>query len=141
MLKSLTILEPPKVVIADNDEDIGKVLRVILSLSGFEGYVTTSAEQCIAKITELRGEVSIVVINGKLAIDRNAMLITKIKTINNRIKILIVADRNIEPHKVRIMDYGTDEFLLKPASLETISNKVTMLVAEAAVKADSYKWQ
>lgn len=39
------------------------------------------------------------------------------------------------------MDYGTDEFLLKPASLETIANKVTMLAAEAAARADTQKWQ
>ena len=60
---------------------------------------------------------------------------------NNKIKILVIADRHMEEHKVRIMDYGTDEFLLKPASLETIANKVTMLAAEAAARAESHKWQ
>jgi hypothetical protein len=31
------------------------------------------------------------------------------------------------------MDYGADEFVLKPIGLDTVANKVIMLLAEAAV--------
>lgn len=68
--------EPPKAIIVDDDEDVGRVLRVILTLNGFEAFKTGSAEECISKLEELKGGVSVVTITGKIATDRNARLST-----------------------------------------------------------------
>ncbi len=54
------------------------------------------------------------------------MLISKVKQIDNNIKILVVANdtsaRNI------ILEYGADDFLIKPVSVETILGKISMLL-------------
>ena len=39
--------EPPRVILVDNDDDVGRVLRVILTLNGFEAFKVGSAEECI----------------------------------------------------------------------------------------------
>ena len=60
------------------------------------------------------------------AADKGAMLISKVKQIDNNIKILVVANdtsaRNI------ILEYGADDFLIKPVSVETILGKISMLL-------------
>jgi DNA-binding response OmpR family regulator len=51
---------------------------------------------------------------------------------NQKIRLLVVADKSLSEEKVRIMDYGADDFALKPLSVESIVNKVnSLLLAEA----------
>jgi DNA-binding response OmpR family regulator len=53
-----------------------------------------------------------------------------IKPINRNIKIFVVAERNEEENKTRVLDYCASEFMLKPLSLETMVEKVNTILAE-----------
>jgi DNA-binding response OmpR family regulator len=105
------------VIIVDDDEDMGLVLRVTLRLDGFEVWRTKTPDECMAKLNELEGKVDVVVLNGHIASDRNASIILKIKRVNSKIKVLVIAERYHEENKTRVMDYGADEFVLKPLAL------------------------
>jgi hypothetical protein len=48
------------------------------------------------------------------------------------IKILAIGDESSD--KTRIIDYGTDEFTLKPMSMENVADKAFMLIARDALK-------
>jgi len=80
------------------------------------------------KVNELDGKVDIVFVDGKIAADskiaadRSAMLIIKVKRINSNIKIMVLAED--ETDKTRVLDYGADEFAAKPVSAETMVDKV-----------------
>ena len=78
------------------------------------------------KLNELEGKVDVIFVNGKIAEDRGAMLIVKIKRINSDIKICVVAED--ETIKTRVLDYGADEFIAKPIGIETIVYKMMMLL-------------
>ena len=51
------------------------------------------------------------------------------------IKILAIGDESSD--KTRIIDYGTDEFTLKPMSMENVADKAFMLIAREALKEDT----
>jgi response regulator of citrate/malate metabolism len=61
--------------------------------------------------------------NGKTASDRGAMLIIKIKRQNSDIKVFAIAED--ENDKTRILEYGAEEFAIKPISAETIVDKLS----------------
>jgi DNA-binding response OmpR family regulator len=63
------------------------------------------------------------------------MLILNAKRINKNVKIFVLADKGLSENKVRIMDYGADEFALKPLSMESLINKVNLKLLEAAKNA------
>jgi DNA-binding response OmpR family regulator len=71
------------------------------------------------------------VISSEIALDRNAMLIMNIKKMQSNTKVLVIADENSD--KTRILDYGADEFALKPMSPENTADKVLMLLARDKV--------
>ena len=79
--------------------------------------------------------VDVVIIGAEFAMDRDAMLIVNIKKLNMDIKILAVGDESTD--KTRIIDYGTDEFALKPLSMENVADKAFMLIARDALKEDN----
>ena len=78
------------------------------------------------KLKELQAKVDVIFVNGKIAADRGAMLIVKIKRINPDIKICVVAKDKTD--KTRVLDYGADEFMTKPIGIETIVYKMMMLL-------------
>ena len=82
-----------------------------------------NADQCLKIIAELNNRVDVIVMNGKTAADRGAMLIIKIKRMNSDIKIFAIADD--ENDKTRVLEYGAEEFAIKPISAETIVDKLT----------------
>ena len=47
-------------------------------------------------------------------------------------KVFVLADRNLSEEKIRIMDYGADEFAVKPLSAESLIKKVNLTLLEAA---------
>lgn len=60
--------------------------------------------------------------------DRDIMRIVKIRSINSKVKIFALAERDEEVHKVRVRDYGADEFTVKPLNIYALIDKVQMLL-------------
>jgi DNA-binding response OmpR family regulator len=106
--------------------DITYSLGGTFGLKGFEVYKACSVEECLNKVNELDGKVDIVFVDGKIAADRSAMSIIKLKRINSNIKIMVLAED--ETDKTRVLEYGADEFAAKPISAETIVDKVYSLL-------------
>jgi DNA-binding NarL/FixJ family response regulator len=84
---------------------------------------------CLSKRLDLK--VDVVITSSELALDRNAMLIANIKKIKFNIKVLVIGDESND--KTMILDYGADEFALKPLSAENTSDKILMLLARDKV--------
>ena len=80
-----------------------------------------------SRLDEYIDEVDSMLINGRIASDRGAMVITKSKMKKHSIKIIVVA--NNDSTKTRVLDYGADDFVLKPISAETLTNRVITQLA------------
>lgn len=78
------------------------------------------------KIKELDDKVDFVFVDGKIAADRGALLIIKVKKINSDIQIVVLAEEQTD--KTRVLDYGAEEFMTKPISAESIIDKVNTLL-------------
>jgi DNA-binding response OmpR family regulator len=124
-------LQQPTLVLALGNEDASSAMAGILWLKGCNVYKSKSAADCMEQINKLDGKVDIVVISSEIALDRNAMLIMNIKKMQLNTKVLVIGDENSD--KTRILDYGADEFALKPMSPENTADKVLMLLARDKV--------
>jgi DNA-binding response OmpR family regulator len=121
-------------IVVDDDTDVNLLLAAILKLKKFDVHKVFSAEECLDKLKDLEAKVDVICVNGKIAADRAAMLIVKIKRINPDIKICALAED--ETHKTRVLDYGADEFMTKPIGIETIVDKIMILLTRKYFKAE-----
>ena len=121
-------------IVVDDDRDVNLVLSATLKLKKFDVHKVYDADECLNKLNKLEQKVDAVCINGKIAADRAAMLIVKIKRIKSDIKICVVAED--ESDKTRVLDYGADEFMTKPIGIETIVYKMMMLLTTKYSKAE-----
>jgi DNA-binding response OmpR family regulator len=122
----------PHVIVCDDDAELNLFIRNFFKLDGYETHQALSARECIDKIAKLGDTVDAIIVDGKIASDRSAMLILNVKRMNKKVKVLVLADRNLSEEKTRIMDYGADEFAVKPLSVESLIKKVNLTLLEAA---------
>ena len=125
----------PHVIVCDDDVELNSFIRSHFKLDGYETHQALSAKQCIDKLAELGDTIDAITVNGTIASDRSVMLILNAKRINKNVKIFVLADKGLSENKTRIMDYGADEFALKPLSMESLINKVNIQLLEASKSA------
>ena len=123
------------VIVCDDDLELNSFIRSHFKLEGYETHQALSAKECIDKLAELGDTIDAITVNGKIASDRSAMLILNVKRVNKNVKVFVLADRNLSEEKTRIMDYGADEFAVKPLSMESLINKINLTLLEAAKSA------
>jgi DNA-binding response OmpR family regulator len=124
-------LHKPTIVLALENEDSSIMMAGQLWLKGCDVHKAKTANDSLEQIKTLGSRVDVLITSSEIALDRNAMMIVNIKRMNTDIKILAIGDENSD--KVRILDYGADEFALKPLSPENIADKVLMLLAREKV--------
>jgi len=134
MINENAMLPAHVAIIVDDDKDVNLILSATLKLKKFDVHKVYNADECLNKLNELEGNVDVIFVNGKIAEDRGAMLIVKIKRINPDIKVCVVAED--ETAKTRVLDYGADEFMTKPIGIETIVYKMMMLLTTKYFKVD-----
>ena len=125
----------PHVIVCDDDAELNLFIRNFFKLDGYETHQALSARECVDKLAELGDIIDAIIVNGKIASDRSAMLILNVKRMNKNVKVFVLADRNLSEEKTRIMDYGADEFAVKPLSAESLINKVNLKLLETAKSA------
>jgi DNA-binding response OmpR family regulator len=124
----------PHVIVCDDDPELNSFMRNFFKLDGYETHQALSAQECIDKLAELGDTVDAIMVNGKIAADRSAMLILNTKRVNRKVKVFVLADKGLSEDKIRMMEYGADEFTVKPLSMESLINKVNLQLLEALLQ-------
>lgn len=119
------------ILIVTEEIDINIVLSGVFGLNGFKSLKCSSAEEALKTLDEHVNEVDSMLIDGKIAADRGAMIIVKSKTKKPSLKIIVVA--NNDGAKTRVLDYGADDFILKPVSAEVLTNRVITQLARRVI--------
>jgi DNA-binding response OmpR family regulator len=127
----------PHVIVCDDDPELNSFIRNFFKLDGYETHQALSAQECIDKLAELGDIIDAITVDGKIASDRSVMLILNVRRLNKDVKVFVLADRDLSEEKTRIMDYGADEFAVKPLSMESLINKVNIQLLEAAKSASA----
>jgi DNA-binding response OmpR family regulator len=121
----------PRVFIVQENEDANVVLTGTLWEKGFEPFRFTNGTECLVKFNEMEGKVDAIVVSGIIAVDRNLMLITRIKKINKNTKVFVIANNDLD--KKEILSYGADEFSTKPTSPENIADQLFITLSRDVV--------
>ncbi len=118
----------PNVIIAEDDPHVAFLMMGAFKMAGYLPHNPATPEECLAKVRELGDRLDAIIINGTLAADRGVMLIVNIRNINSKVMIFVLAERYEAENKVRVLDYGADEFTVKPLNIFALIDKVQMLL-------------
>jgi DNA-binding response OmpR family regulator len=124
----------PHVIVCDDDAELNSFIRNHFKLDGYATHQALSAKECIDKLKELGDTIDVITVNGTIASDRTIMFILNVRKVNKKVKIFVLAERGLSEDKTRIMDYGADDFAVKPLSMESLVNKVNIKLLEESAK-------
>jgi DNA-binding response OmpR family regulator len=119
------------ILIVTDDDDINIVLSGVFALNGFKCFKCHSAEDALKTLDEHIDTVDSMLLDGRIAADRGAMIIVKSKTKKPSVKIVVVASNDTA--KTRVLSYGADDFLIKPVSAEVLTNRVITQLARRPI--------
>jgi DNA-binding response OmpR family regulator len=119
------------ILIVTDDNDINIVLSGVFALNGFKCFKCHSAEEALKTLDEHIDTVDSMLLDGRIAADRGAMIIVKSKTKKPSLKIVVVASNDTA--KTRVLSYGADDFLIKPVSAEVLTNRVITQLARRPI--------
>lgn len=135
MLTDSEVDHKHSIILVEDDVDVTNILAGHFTLTKFKVFKAKSAEACLDKLKELDYKVDVVFVNGTIAADRGPMLIVNIRKVSHEIKIFALAEN--ENNKTRVLDYGADEFAIKPISPTTVVEKVSMLLMKRPAEAQA----
>jgi len=127
-------IQKPNIFIVQEDDNINAILAGIFWLKGFKPFKFTDGTECLKGFREMQGKIDSVVTSNKIALDNDLMLVANIKRINPTTKVLVIADE--ESGKMKILEYGTDEFALMPLSPVDISHKIILMISKGRLIED-----
>ena len=116
------------ILIVTEDIDINNLLSGVFALNGFKCFKCLTAEEALENLEEHKEEVDSMLIDGKIAVDRGAKIIVKSKIKKPEVKIIVVANNG--GIRTRVLEYGADDFMLKPVSAEVLTNRVITQLAK-----------
>ncbi len=114
------------IIIVTDDMDINTVLSGTFALNGFKTFKASTAEEALKTLDEHFDKVDSMIVDGMIAADRQSIFIVAVKKKKPSIKILVVSN-NID-EKTRVLEYGADEFTIKPMSADMLTNKMLTLL-------------
>lgn len=119
--------DKPTVLILEDDPDANSLMAGIVRLKGYIPIKAHTADECVDKVHEYADQVDVAILNGFVTMEKGGMLISRIRKVNPNIKILVLAEQ--EGDRSKLMSLGADHITTKPISAETITDKITNLLA------------
>lgn len=116
--------EKKKILIADDDPDIAKILRIQLEQAGFEVLTTTEGVRTIELAHKQKPDLIILDIQMPVGTGRSVLQAFQSKPETKGIPVIILTGLE-DPHlKERLLAEGAKDFFKKPYDLKTLLEKI-----------------
>lgn len=127
---------PKKVLVVDDTIDFREFLTVVLEQAGFLCLLADNAEQARLIIEEQRPDIILLdwVMPGVSGVELLRYL--KAKVTFAQIPIVMVTSRDSEEDRLRVLEFGADDYLVKPVKPPVLLARIQALLSQGATSGD-----
>ena len=118
--------EPAKVLVVDDDERIAAAVRRALSYEGYEVAVAHDGPTALSAVRN--GDHDLVVLDVMLPGFDGVEVCRKLRAAGEDLAVLMLTARTEVPDRVRGLDAGADDYLVKPFAYEELLARVRSLL-------------
>lgn len=122
-------MNPSSILVVDDEPQIRRVLRTIVSSNGYSVAEAKSGEEALEKIREARPDLVLLDVNlpGISGLDTCREIRRSVD-----IPIIMLTVRNSERDKVQALDAGADDYVVKPFGAEELLARIRAALRRAA---------
>ena len=122
-----------KVLIVEDEQSISNFISMILTANGFDTIIVRTGEEALTMIASHCPDM--IVLDLGLP-DMDGMEVLKSVRKWSNLPVVVVSARNHEHDKVEALDYGADDYLVKPFHLEELEARVRSLTRRKFIQQD-----
>ena len=122
-----------KVLIVEDEQSISNFISMILTANGFDTIIVRSGEEALTMIASHCPDM--IVLDLGLP-DMDGMEVLKSVRKWSNLPVVVVSARNHEHDKVEALDYGADDYLVKPFSFSELIARIQALLRRASATAE-----
>ena len=123
-----------KVLIVEDEQSISNFISMVLNANGYDTIIVGSGEEALTMIASHCPD--LIVLDLGLP-DMDGMEVLKSVRKWSNLPVVVVSARNHEHDKVDALDYGADDYLVKPFALEELSARLRVLTRSQFGAGDS----
>ena len=104
------------VLLVEDDRELRTTLREALSVENYRVLAAASAADARAQLAHLAGDVDLVLLDLGLPDEDGESLLATLRR-DRRTPVIVISARHSDEPKIRLLDAGADDYLVKPFSL------------------------
>ena len=108
-----------RVLIADDNAQITKVLKEYASKEGWRSYIAYDGEEAIRLFREYANEISIVFLDVMMP-KKDGFTVCKAIRAMSQVPVIMITARGEDADKIMGLDIGADDYIVKPFSVEEV---------------------
>ena len=125
-----------KVLIVEDEQSISNFISMILTANGFDTIIVRTGEEALTMIASHCPDM-IVLDLGLPGMDGMEVLKSVRKWSN--LPVVVVSARNHEHDKVEALDYGADDYLVKPFEMKELMARINAVLRRSEIPDDTKK--
>jgi two-component system, OmpR family, response regulator len=120
----------PRVLVVEDDPDIGKLILLLLSRAGLSAELRTDGSAGLAAVEELRPD--LLVLDLGLPVLDGWEVLSRVRALEGpRLPVLLLSAHAREVDRARGRELGADEFVLKPFRNEELMARLRTLLPDS----------
>ena len=123
-------MEPVKILFAEDDVNLGKVLTAYLTGKGFEVTHANNGEIAYEKFCT--GTFDICVIDVMMPLMDGFTLAQEIRKLDKKIPIIFLTAKNLQEDMIKGLSIGGDDYITKPFSIDVLLARIQALLRRTA---------
>jgi len=121
---------PPRVLVVEDDPDIGRLILLLLRRAGIEGTLRTDGDSGLRAVAEVRPDV--LVLDVGLPVLDGWTVLERVRAAEGpRLPVLLLSAHAQEADRIRGLRMGADGFVLKPFHNDDLVARLRTLLAGA----------
>ncbi|RLD40694.1 MAG: DNA-binding response regulator [Bacteroidetes bacterium] len=107
-----------KILLAEDDKNLGNVLQAYLSAKGFDTQLTANGKEALESFK--RNEYDFCILDIMMPVMDGFTLAKEIRKMDKEIPFLFLTAKSMQEDKIQGLELGADDYLTKPFSMEEL---------------------
>lgn len=131
-----------KVLLAEDDKNLGNVLQAYLAAKGFDAQLTANGKEALERFK--RNDFDFCILDIMMPVMDGFTLAKEIRKLDKEIPFLFLTAKSMQEDKIQGLEMGADDYLTKPFSMEELLLRINAIMRRVEMddkqKPDSAKY-
>jgi DNA-binding response OmpR family regulator len=115
-----------RVLLAEDDKNLGNVLQAYLAAKGFETHLTVNGKEALERFK--RNEYDFCILDIMMPVMDGFTLAKEIRKMDKKIPFLFLTAKSMQEDKIQGLELGADDYLTKPFSMEELLLRIRAIM-------------